>query len=216
MRGTVGKIIEDIGTHACRSSIYTNSKKGYVPTGRITRCEKQHCVELKCVVNTNGKIQLTEGKPRVELETPTEIPPMMNNSPLGNAETHNIPGLMYTRTETNEKANLMWLAQDESNTLSGVSDGSVRDSNCQGTWAWALIRCTHDNAEPIGIDGRGREYVEGLDTQEAHSYRMEAIGLLSALHYVRKNLHWKGKLNWYMDSKSVIDTFDMCHNMRQT
>jgi hypothetical protein len=123
---------------------------------------------------------------------------------------------MYTRTETNEKANLMWLAQDESNTLSGVSDGSVRDSNCQGTWAWALIRCTQDNAEPIGIDGRGREYVEGLDTQEAHSYRMEAIGLLSALHYVRKNLHWKGKLNWYMDSKSVIDTFDMCHNMRQT
>ena len=55
--GTVGKIIEDIGTHTCRSSMYTNSKKGYVPTGRITRCEKQHFVERK---------------PRVELETPTE------------------------------------------------------------------------------------------------------------------------------------------------
>ena len=45
---------------------------------------------------------------------------------------------------------------------------------------------------------------------------MEALGLLSALTFIRQKLHWTGNVVWYMDSQSVIDTFSTCHQRNQT
>ena len=81
------------------------------------------------------------------------------------------------------------------------------DSNDQGTWAWTIMTLD-ESPEPWGMQSRGREWVEGLETQETHLYRMEALGLLSALTYIR--------VRWYMDSTSVIDSFKGCDNMSQT
>ena len=45
-------------------------------------------------------------------------------------------------------------------------------------------------------------------TEEVHSYRMEAFGLLSGLMHLRT-----GTIEWHMDSKSVIDTYKKCHRL---
>ena len=90
----------------------------------------------------------------------------------------------------------------EKATMVMVSDGSVKDITTGGTWAWALIwrdLCTEEMS-PWGIEGSGREKVRGLDTAEAHSYRMEALGLLSALRFLRTEIKWNVKLDWYIDS----------------
>ena len=44
-------------------------------------------------------------------------------------------------------------------------------------------------------------------TEEVHSYRMEALGLLSGLMHLRTVVKWEGTIEWHMDSKLVIDTY---------
>ena len=87
---------------------------------------------------------------------------------------------------------MRYLAQYDTNEIAGASDGSVLDSNDQGTWAWTIMTLD-ESPEPWGVQNRGREWVEGLETQETHSYRMEALGLLSALTYIRVRQNWKGR-----------------------
>jgi ribonuclease HI len=50
-------------------------------------------------------------------------------------------------------------------------------------------------------------------TEEVHSYRMEALGLLSGLMHLRTLVKWEGTVEWHMDSKSVIDTYKKCHRL---
>ena len=42
---------------------------------------------------------------------------------------------------------------------------------------------------------------------------MEALGLLSVLTYLRKEIRWQGKVEWHIDSQSVIATFDRCEKL---
>ncbi|HIB78287.1 MAG TPA: hypothetical protein EYO58_11915, partial [Flavobacteriales bacterium] len=109
-----------------------------------------------------------------------------------------------------------WLqmrAQHVDQTICAVSDGSVRDGQTGGTFAWALIhKGADDMYEQIGVEAMGRERwgETKLATHEAHSYRMEALGLLSVLHYLRTEMQWQGSVEVHMDSKSVIDTYKKC------
>ena len=50
-------------------------------------------------------------------------------------------------------------------------------------------------------------------TEEVHSYRMEALGLLSDFMHLHTVVNWKGTLEWHMDSKLVIDTYKKCHRL---
>ena len=45
---------------------------------------------------------------------------------------------------------------------------------------------------------------------------MEALGLLSVLTYLRTEIRWKGKVEWHIDSKSVIDTFAICEKLHKS
>ena len=103
--------------------------------------------------------------------------------------------------------------------IHGVSDGSVRESQEEGTFAWALLNKKDDDTyEPMGVSAQGWEgfYCTKLPTQEVHSYRMEALGLLSVLTYLRKEIRWKGKIEWHIDSQSVIDTFRVCEKLSKS
>ena len=112
---------------------------------------------------------------------------------------------------------------DRTNTLNdvihGVSSGSVRESQEAGTFAWALLHKTSSHTyEPIGATAQGWEglYSTKLPTHEVHSYRMEALGLLSAFTFLRKEIRWTGKVEWHLDSKSVIDTFEKCEKLHKS
>ena len=109
-----------------------------------------------------------------------------------------------------------------------VSDGSVRNQIKEGTFAWHVAERNKKNTKNVnipsnnekntytysyfGIEGAGREIIpeeesNKLTTKEIHSYRMEAMALLSGLLYLRKKIKWKGTVEWHTDSKSVIDTY---------
>ena len=42
---------------------------------------------------------------------------------------------------------------------------------------------------------------------------MEALGLLSDLMHLRIVVQWNGSIEWHMDSKSIIDTYKICHRL---
>jgi len=122
-------------------------------------------------------------------------------------------GLWHLRPGGENYEWLMDSANDSTQTLHGVSDGSVKDCQMGGTFAWALLTKAGDVYQPTGADAVGWEDLDEdkLPTQEVHSYRMEAIGLLSVLTFLRTEIKWKGKLEWHMDAMSVISTFKKCY-----
>lgn len=52
-----------------------------------------------------------------------------------------------------------------------------------------------------------QKYQYEIYTKELHSYRMEAMALLSGMIFLRYTLQSQGTIEWHMDSKSVIDTY---------
>ena len=128
-------------------------------------------------------------------------------------------GLWYLSGDAEPYAALLDRANSTEDTIHGVSDGSVRESQEEGTFAWALLHKIDGNTyEPMGVSAQGWEglYSTKLPTQEVHSYRMEALGLLSVLTYLRTEIRWKGKVEWHIDSKSVIDTFAICERLHKS
>ena len=87
-----------------------------------------------------------------------------------------------------------------------------------GAYAWHVFtKDQFGKCIPWEIEGVGREHVgkiivgltpaqRPLDTMEAHSYRMEALALLSGLVFMRVDIQWQGHITWYTDSQAVIDT----------
>ena len=53
----------------------------------------------------------------------------------------------------------------------------------------------------------GKEQLQTTECTRIHSYRAEALGLLSGLLFLN-SINWKGKVEWYTDSLSVINTWD--------
>ena len=78
---------------------------------------------------------------------------------------------------------LTTLAPDKTKHIIGVSDGSVLDTSGDGTWGWGLWthHATEPTWEPCHIVGMGRGKNRELDTEDNHSYRMEAIGHCSLI-----------------------------------
>ena len=108
------------------------------------------------------------------------------------------------------------LRNNKNETLMAVSDGSVRNGTQGGTWAWSIIDTDKQgNLNPVGIIGMGRERASKLATQTTHSYRMEALGLLSLMTAARYDLQWKGEVELYMDNKGVIQTYKKCNRWTQ-
>ena len=111
-------------------------------------------------------------------------------------------------------------------TIEVVSDGSVKDNLYRGTWAWALVRRDKNNRPyKLGIEATGKESIGGvtqigknidLHTKELHSYRMEAMALLSGLNYLRRVIQWEGTVTWHTDSQAVIDTYQNKPLMKHT
>ena len=107
------------------------------------------------------------------------------------------------------------LGFDENAVVEGASDGSVKDISYRGTWAWALLYRDNRNLPQLwGIEAIGKDNVSKieqtkcLDTSEIHSYRMEALGILAGLMFLRYAIEWKGKVIWHTDSQAVIDTYN--------
>ena len=108
-------------------------------------------------------------------------------------------------------------AKDKNDKLIVVSDGSVKNKDMRGTYAWALLKTIQNKLQWAHIEGWGMDSVNTKTgkkrqyetyTKELHSYRMEAMGLLSGLIFLRYTLRWKGTVEWHMDSQSVIDTYN--------
>ena len=185
------------------------TRRYYVKAGDTITTDEATSTEVKMNMTTSGNLTVTEIKDieknkKNEQERPTPV----------ELQTEAPGGLYCSKVSMDALHELKWHAQYEHNVITGASDGSVRDYRHQGTWAWTIM--TTDPPEPWPIQGRGREYITGTETQETHSYRMEALGLLSALTFIRQKLHWTGNVVWYMDSQSVIDTFSTCHQGNQT
>ena len=103
---------------------------------------------------------------------------------MNNEKTIENDGLWHLSGGTELYNRLLDRAITLNDIIHGVSDGSVRESQEEGTFAWALLHKTSSNTyEPIGVTAQGWEglYSTKLPTHEVHSYRMEALGLLSAL-----------------------------------
>ena len=47
---------------------------------------------------------------------------------------------------------------------------------------------------PIGLSGYGREQTTKLDVDMQTSFRMEALGMLAGIKYLREELNWQGKV----------------------
>ena len=217
--GEVGEIVQDTngGPDIVLVQQYLQQSRGYAATEQYKIWTTADCTEVKCNKNKT-KVQIEDIQLTAAQNQDTEV--VHTQRAERNEEVYITPGLVNYCLRQEAKNTLLQMNHDENNRLAGVSDGSVRDSREQGTWAWALLEYDErqENSTPLlwGIEGKGREYVEGLDTHEEHSYRMEALGLLSALQYVRSELKWKGKLDWYMDSQAVIDTFAKCHRLNDS
>ena len=88
----------------------------------------------------------------------------------------------------------------------GCSDGSVYDSMIGGGYAWGLYErqqnCTLTN---IGVTGIGRETAAGLEVNSVHSYRVEAMGILAGLTFLRER-KWRGSIEWHTDCLGAINT----------
>ena len=102
-----------------------------------------------------------------------------------------------------------WILENRdnpTNNIVGCSDGSVYDHKLAGGYAWALYERLPDGTlRHIGVTGLGREICNGLEVNSIHSYRMEAVGILAPLTYL-KQAGWKGTIEWYTDCKGVINT----------
>ena len=109
-------------------------------------------------------------------------------------------------------------ANDSTQRICIASDGTVTDQQMGGAYAWHVFtKDQFGQCIPWQIEGVGREHIgkitvgltpeqRPLDTMEAHSYRMEALALLSGLVFMRVDIKWQGHITWYTDSQAVIDT----------
>ena len=226
--GKVGEIIESNANTKMHKQITVEiyeqmEKKQLVSryhkkTGETITIDEGRCAEVKMHRTANGEIKITHMNEDNKIKESGREESDRENRQRDDdklEEPEETPGGLASVTMSEEALQeLRWHAQNENNVIAGASDGSVRDYRKQGTWAWTLM--TQYEPQPWGIQGKGREWVTGSETQETHSYRTEAIGLLSALTFIRTELRWKGKVSWHMDSKSVIDTFKTCHQHNQT
>ena len=161
-------------------------------------------------IQTNEKVIWTKRSNSKPIET-QEYTKMTQKEPK-TGKIENLYGLKYWThpVERIKRKN----KTDE--TLMAESDGSVRNGTQGGTWAWSIIEYDKQvNLNPMGIIGRGREKTPQLDTQMTHSYRMEALGLLSLMTYARYDLQWKGEIDLHMDNKGVIQTYTKCGHWTQ-
>ena len=196
--------------------IYEQKEKGqfvsrcHKKTGETITVDKVRCVVVKTHKTANGEMKITpmneENKTKESGREGNDLENMQRDADeiktpeeTEGGKPGGLASVIMSREALQE---LRWHAQNENNVIAGASDGSVTDYRKQGTWAWTIM--TQYEPQPWGIQGKGREWITGSETQETHSYRTEAIGLLSALIFIRKELRWKEKVSWHMDSKSVI------------
>ena len=127
-------------------------------------------------------------------------------------------GLYTVYADDITRSDIRLRGQDAKQKLYVASNGSVLDTQHGGSYAWHLFHKDETGiCVPWGIEGIGREHLgklqiglvgkhRPLETKESHSYRMEAVALLSGLVYLREETQWLGTVEWHTDSQSVIDT----------
>ena len=210
-KGLVTQILT--GKRKLQLQIYHKKRNGWHPTQRYQTCRIKSCTELKCTPsNSTPQIHLNDiiltqnsdtdsetDQPQEEEQHTTKPPPFMGQITAA-------PDMLQELTN---------LGFDENAVVEGVSDGSVKDISYRGTWAWALLYRDHRNLPQLwGIEAIGKDNVSKieqtkcLDTSEIHSYRMEALGILAGLMFLRYAIEWKGKVIWHTDSQAVIDTYN--------
>jgi hypothetical protein len=174
--------------------------------------------EVKIRLSENNK-EIVDANPIDSSDSEEEI----EENDVRNRKEENV-GLWDLTPGEEQYLELMDRATDPQEQLRGVSDGSVKDNQQGGTFAWAIIKEKVQHGlqpmeyVPTGVEAYGREDlpITKLPTEEAHSYRMEALGLLSALKFLRTEIQWTGTLDWHIDSMSVIKTFGKCHHLNNT
>jgi hypothetical protein len=154
-------VLNTAGSHG--TIISTTSSRVVVRTrgrGLQRRWRKSKCVEITREYDTIIPITNTPITKHLE--------PLGVN--LGLTRIHITPNIII---------DVPALAQDSTQHIIGVSDGSVLDTSGEGTWGWGLW--TYDkrdpNWKPCHIVGMGKETSRQLDTEDNHSYRIEAIGI---------------------------------------
>jgi hypothetical protein len=136
--------------------------------------------------NQNNKIKRDKGQPTEHIENENTQRPEKVSVGMWN---------LWTGPEANE-----YILQNENSTttLHIASDGMVRDSQTRGNWSWfAFLRKENGSCKKMEYETVGTEVLpQQLKhyTEEVHSYRMEALGLLSGLMHLRTVVKWEGTI----------------------
>ena len=213
--GAVGKIIKHYSTHAgARRNYYqvqTWAQEGRKWTQKCNeRWRKSKCEEVK--ITTKHEV-ITQVK-QVREHDNRGI-----NSEDEHQHSNNINKGLYNYFACPTRlTDLHMRASDNTQSICIASDGTVTDQQMGGAYAWHIFtKDQFGQCIPWQIEGVGREHIgtiivgltpeqRPLDTMEAHSYRMEALALLSGLVFMRVDIKWQGHITWYTDSQAVIDT----------
>lgn len=183
---------------------------------------KRKAPEAKEIWNTNGTEEINKnGKNTGNRKINLQLKPITNTS----INQPNEKTMGECAIDRREIAELWDRTQNDTGHLEVVSDGSVKNKDMRGTYAWAILKRNNNNLQWTNVEGwgmdhiktrNGRKYQYGIYTKQLHSYRMEAMGLLSGMIFLRYTLKWKGTVKWYLDSKSVIDTYTKNVNPQHT
>ena len=216
MGETIGKVIRRPGSRNkapsrkhLRVEVWSRAGRTWIRTGTAW-WRKTTAKEVKVVTHGTDVVAAIEINDK-QVEEHEHVEPQ----PLTNVGLYNY----YADSETMEDLRLR--GEVDTQTMWVASDGSVLDSHTGGTWAWHLLnkigeKYTRWGVEAVGVEWLGKAVIqmEGpppLDTLQSHSYRTEALAVLSGLTFLRVELEWKGTVEWHTDSQAVIDTSGTVH-----
>jgi hypothetical protein len=112
------------------------------------------------------------------------------------------------KEETEKDMREMENYNTKDNTIYMYSDGSVRYMTKEGTYAWVVANKTKNGQVKMSnIRAIGKEKLSKLECVKIHSYRTEALALMTGLMYLKER-KWKGNIQWYTDSQSIITTWN--------
>ena len=209
----MGKIVK-INKYTATVQKYKKNKRKWKETNEVVEWRKNKIKEIKIILNNSNTIKAVEV---IKGPTHNKGQPIEHTANENTQQPEKVPAGMWNLW-TGPEANDYILQNANSTTILHIaSDGTVRDSQKRGNWSWfAFLRKLNGSYEKNGYEAVGTEVLpQQLKhyTEEVHSYRMEALGLLSGLMHLRTVVNWKGTLEWHMDSKSVIDKYKKCHRL---
>ena len=178
----------------------------WVKRGRTWICShntwwrKQKCRELK-INKPNGQVSSTTELRKEQQASDEECENVIETK---DTTQHTKDVVLYSYYATHEVlTDLQFRGESDTQVMWVASEGLVLDSHTGETWAWVFLQKRGEKYYKWEVEAVGRESFykhrtknnpETLDTHQAHSYRMEALAVLSGLTFLGRQLSWKGKV----------------------